>query len=237
VIDDVVDTFTCYSDNIIKHRSISFVFLAIIDIDYSINVGSGYFFGNVIKAVMDGKLLNIEGSGIDSTFIIANIYVNGNANLDNIYTLRSQTSLFYSDGSNSLSVKKVTIFISEGNKNRHIFLHESTGTFSVEDIGIKPINLFLQTTGTLSFDVGVFLLNDASSTIKNVVVESISLNNKAIFEFTTSFPSSFDFENNNFKNIGRTGSYGGSVLNLNVADGRTYTIKDCIVFIFIFLFF
>jgi hypothetical protein len=140
-----IDNFSCYSTAVTECRSISLVSLAILIVDYNISVSSGYFFENAIRASVDGKTLNIEGSGVYSTTIIVNIYLNNNAQLDNATTFKSQTFLFFSSGWNSLSVKKMTILISDRNNNRNIFRHKSNRIISVEEINIKLLNLFIET--------------------------------------------------------------------------------------------
>jgi hypothetical protein len=223
-----VDIYSCYSDESLKCRSIGFVCLAVLieDYNYNINVGEGYFIENVIKIAVDGKSLNIEGSGVDSTFIIGNLYLNYSAQIDSTYTNNSHTSIFYSSGSNSLSVKKMSILISMGSRN--LFKHESSGTFSVENIVIRPLYLFLQTD--ILLDVGLFFLNDAYISIKSVLVESLTTTNNPIFEFESSTVSSeFNFDNNTFYNIKRNIN-GGSVLAFMIPNSITISIKNCEVF-------
>jgi hypothetical protein len=234
---DGSDIYSCYTTSTSKCRSISFCCLAQFnDGNYNIEVGDGRFYESAIKASSDGKVLNIEGSGTGSTFIIGSIFLNNNGNVDPSFTLDSHTSLFFSSGSNSLSVKKLTIYISFGSRN--IFRHDSSGSFSVEEIVIKPLNLFLEVQD--KFDVGIFLLNSALTSIKSIIANNIKLGNIAIFEFPSStFPLPITFENNSFYDIDRTGLNGGSVLAFNVPNSLLVEVIKCqvIIYLFFFLFF
>jgi hypothetical protein len=226
-----IDTFSCYSTTNAQCRSISFACLAVLNVDYNISVGSGYFFENVIKASVDEKALNIEGNGTDSTFIIGNIRLNNNAQVDNATTFGAHTSLFYSNGNNSLSVKKMTIFISDEYDKRGVFMHESTGSFSVEEICIKPLNLFLKTG--FSNNRGILILNNAVASIKSITVDSLSFNDRGVVHFASdpSFESSFTFFNNSFSNITRNQT-GASIFGFGFLG--TLIIERCTVFLSFF---
>jgi hypothetical protein len=217
------NSYSCFYSANSKCRSISFSCLAnFFNGDYNIQVGEGTFVENVIKACADKKSLNIEGSGTAVTFIVGNIYLNDNNEDYETYTLNSHTSLFYSSFSNSLTVRLLTIYISDGTRN--VFKHESTGSLLVEDIIIKPLNLFLGSK--MNIDCGIFLLNSAPTTINSVSVEEITLNNEAVFEFIN-FPSSFSFHYNSFSSIEKTGTFGGSVLAFAVPDDKIIELVGC----------
>jgi hypothetical protein len=233
---DGSDIDSCYTTPASKCRSISFCCLAQFSYgDCNIKVGKGSFYESTIKASNDGKAVNIEGSRTDFTFLIGSIFLNNDGNVNPTFTLDSHTSLFFSSGTNSLSVKKLTIYISFGGRN--VFKHESTGSFSVEEIVIKPLNLFLEIPG--KFDDGIFLLNSAPTSIKSITVEEVFLYDKALFEFLpNTFPSSITFENNSFYDIDRTDASGGSVLAFNLPNSLSVEVIKCQVIIyFIYLFF
>jgi hypothetical protein len=126
--------------------------------------------------------------------------------------------LFYSAGTSSLSVKKLSIYNSFGNIS--VFRFESSGTLSVDSVNIKSFS---------DYTVGIFYINSTGNCeIKSSVVADVNLIDKAIFEFDNNIkPSRFTIDKCIFNNINRTGGYGGAIINIfNLGNSQTY-VKGC----------
>jgi hypothetical protein len=224
---DGIDVLTCYSTANEKCRSISFSCLASISSSSTINIKaeSGNFYEGSIKSISDGKTLNIIGNGKDATFIYSCLSNPSRFIEDDAITYGSQNSLFISYGSNSLSVKDLSIFFSYINKN--VFSISSSGSFNIENVIVKPLSLFT-ITKTIYENCIVYLSGTGSYSFSSFFIYNIYfLNSNIFFNSNGVFPNSFLLENCVFNNISRTGSGDGSVISSDISTEKSITITSC----------
>jgi hypothetical protein len=215
-----VDKYSCLNTPGESCHSMSFACLAQLDADknYNFSVGSGYFYEYHIKGTTTLRSLNVEGSGIEETVIIAVYHVN-----NDVTTADQYNGLFYSI-SGPVSVKDMTFVVSLALRN--VFHFSPNTSFSAENILIKPLEMFRVFPSVFSRSQFYFASSTGPISIKSIRMENFVFLDRGAFHFGAY--STFTMDNCKFYNIEKTDALGGSIFTIAIPATGRFVIKNSI---------